>query len=185
MFRRFTKKRYALVLSAVGALALAVGAYAYFTSTGTGSSSATAGSSSNYTVVVTPTGSVALTPQTSTDVSAAGGVFQPYTGTVHNNSSGRQKVTLLTANITGATPTTGNTCAASNFSLYSNASHWTVASGGQSATSTDGGTGTTLPSDMAAGATLSFNDIAVYLTDPGSNQDGCQGATVNVSVTAS
>ena len=41
MFRRFTKKRVAVGLAVVGALALAVGAYAYFTSTGTGSSTAT------------------------------------------------------------------------------------------------------------------------------------------------
>jgi hypothetical protein len=185
MLRRFTKKRAAVTLGVLGALALAVAAYAYFTSTGTGSSSASVGTSSNYTVTVTPTGSVALTPQTSSDVSGTGGVFQPYTGSVKNNSSGRQNVSLLTANITGVTPASGKTCAASNFSLYSPAGHWTVASGGQSATTSDGGTGATLPSDMAAGATLSFNDVAVYLVDSGSNQDGCQGATVNVSVTAS
>ena len=187
MFRRFTKKRVIGVLTAIAALALAAGAFAYFTSTGTGNSTATVGSPSIYTVAITPVGSVSLTPQTSTDVSGTGGIFQPYTGIVTNPSTGRQDVTLLTAKITGVTGGTNspNPCTVGDFSLYSPAAHWTVASGGQSATTSNGGTGASIPSDMAGGSSLSFNDIAVYMVDNPANQNGCQGATVNISVIAS
>lgn len=180
MFRRFMKVKLAVVgLTAVGALALAIGAYAYFTSTGTSSpSSATAGSASTYSVSVTPTGSVTLYPTTTSDANFAS-LVQPYTGTVTNNSSGHEQVSLLTANITGVTPLNGNTCAASNFSLYS-ATNWTVATGGQSATSTTG-----LPNDLAGGASLNFGDLGVYLVDQSADQNGCQGATVHLTVTAS
>ena len=188
MLRRFTKKRVILGLAAVAALALAAGAYAYMTSSGTGTSSATVGAPSTYTVTVNATTpSVSLTPQTSTDVSAIGGVFQAYTGTVKNNSTGRQDVTGLKAQITGVSGGTNspNACTTGDFSLYSPSGNWTVAGNGQSATSSDGGTGSTLPSDMAGGSTLSFNDIAVYMVDNPANQNGCQGATVSLSVTAS
>jgi hypothetical protein len=187
MFSRFTKKRLAVGLGVVGALALAAGAYAYFTSTGTGTSTATAGAPSQYTVTVTPGSPVSLTPQTSSDVSGSGGIFQSYTGTVKNNSSGRQDVTGLKAQITGVTggSNTPNACTTGDFSLYSPGGNWSVAADGQSATTTNGGTGASLPSDMQGGATLSYNDIAVYMVDKASNQNGCQGATVNLSVTAS
>lgn len=178
-------------LAAVAALALAVGAYAYFTSTGTGNSSATAGSASTYTVSVTPTGSVSLLPTAPGETNFSS-LYQPYTGVVTNNSSGHQGVIKLTANIGQVTQATGavGTCDPTNFSLYSPNGAWTVPTGGQSATtssSTGSGAGTTiLPDDLAGGATLSYNDIAVYLVDnPTASQDGCQGATVNVSVTAS
>jgi hypothetical protein len=187
MFGRFTKKRLAAGLGIVGALVLAAGAYAYFTSSGTGTSTASAGSPSQYTVTVTPGAAVSLTPQTSTDVASTGGVFQSYTGTVKNNSSGRQDVTGLKAQITSVSggSNTPNACTTGDFSLYSPAGNWSIAADGQSATTTNGGTGASLPSDMAGGTTLSYNDIAVYMVDKSSNQNGCQGATVNLSVTAS
>ena len=195
MFRSFMKTRLAVVgLAAVSALALAAGAYAYFTSTGTSApSSATAGSASNYNVTISPAGTVnanvQLFPTLTTDANFLN-VYQPYSGVVTNTSAGRQQVTTLTANITGVTPATGNSCGATtNFMLFSPGGVWTVAAGGQSATttgSTGSGTGTTtLPDDLAAGGSLSYNTIGVYLLDTGHNQDGCQGATVNVTVTAS
>jgi hypothetical protein len=104
-------------------------------------------------------------------------MVQPYTGSVTNNSSGHEQVSLLTANITGVTGGTG--CAASNFSLYS-ATDWTVAGDGQSATSTTG-----LPNDLAGGGSLNFGDLGVYLVNQPSDQSGCQGATVHLTVTAS
>lgn len=183
MFRRFMKKRFAIGgVAAVAALALAAGAYAYFTTTGTGNSSATAAAPGNgqYNVTVTPTGTVSLYPALTTD-SNFSSLYQPYTGIVTNTTSGHEQVNLLTANITSVTPASGQTCEASNFSLYSATSGvWNVASNGQSATSTTG-----LPNDLAAGAHLNYGGLAVYLVDQAGDQDGCQGATVNLSVTAS
>lgn len=190
MFRRFMKKRLAVVgLVGVGALALAVGAYAYFTSTGTSpASSASAGSASNYDVTLAPTGSVTLYPTVVGEPNFSS-LYQPYSGVVTNQSTGHQQVSKLEADITGVTPIGSNTCAATNFILYSPSGAWTVASDGQSATTTDStgeGTGTVyLPANLAGGDSFSYNDIAVYLSDSGSNQDGCQGATVSLTVTAS
>lgn len=182
MFRRFMKMRLAVVgLAAAGALALAVGAYAYFTSSGTSlPTTASAGSANAYTVTVTPSGSTTLYPTLTTDTNFTS-MVQDYTGTVTNGSSGHQQVNKLTANITAVTPTGSNTCAASNFSLYSsNSGVWDVASDGQSATSTTG-----LPNDLAGGASLNFGGLGVYLVDLNADQNGCQGATVSLTVTAS
>jgi hypothetical protein len=182
-------------LAAVAALALAVGAYAYFTSNGTGNSSATAGNASTYGVSVLPKpGTVTLYPTTPTE-SAFSTLYQPYNGVVTNISTGHQGVTLLTANITGVTLSASElaanaTCDPTNFSLYSpSPGDWMVAGDGQSATtSSNTGTGagtTTLPDDLAGSGTLSYNDIGVYMVDQNVDQNGCQGATVSVSVTAS
>jgi hypothetical protein len=190
MFRRFTRTRLVVVgLAATGALALAVGAYAYFTSTGTSlPSSATAGNASTYTVTVTPTGSVTLYP-TQTNDSDFSTLYQPYTGVVTNKSTGHQQVSQLKAAITGVDSAHASNCAATNFELYSHGGTWTVASDGQSATTdstnTAGATTPALSDDMAGGDTLSYGDIAVYLADQSADQDGCQGATVSLTVTAS
>src|SRR5436305_4883 len=58
MFRRFTRKRVALAVSAVAALALAAGAYAYFTANGAGTGSATVGSADNITLAGTISGTL-------------------------------------------------------------------------------------------------------------------------------
>ena len=191
MFRRFMKGRLALGgLAVIGALALAAGAYAYFTSTGTSSpSTAAAGNAGSFGVTLVPTGSVTLYPTAPGDTNFSS-LNQPYTGVVTNNGSGQQQVSKLTANIASVTPTTGNTCDTSNFSLYATGgSGWSVDSGGQSASTTTGtGTGlgtVTLPQDIAGGAHFPYDGIAVYMVDSSSSQNGCQGAQVNVTVTAS
>ena len=188
MFRRFMKGRLALGgLAAIGALALAAGAYAYFTSTGTSSpSTATAGNAGSFGVTLVPTGSVTLYPTAPGDTNFSS-LYQPYTGVVTNNGSGQQEVSKLTANIASVTPATGNTCDASNFSLYATGGGWSVDSGGQSASTTTGtGSGTVaLPQDIAGGANFPYGGVAVYMVDSSSSQNGCQGAQVNVTVTAS
>ena len=185
-------------LAVIGALALAAGAYAYFTSTGSGSNNGVTVASpgdNQLTVSVnqsgTPNLSVPLFPALTTD-SNFSSLYQPYSGTVTNTTSGHEEVTTLTATIESVTPTTGNTCDKSNFSLYSPAHGWTVATGGQSATTNSNNTATSasLPDDMSGsgttGGSFTYNDIAVYLVDnPSSNQNGCQGATVNITVAAS
>jgi hypothetical protein len=184
MFRSLTKTRLGILgLAGVAALALAVGAYAYFTTNGTGNSSATVGNpgSGQYTVTVVPTGSVTLYPTVTGDANFTD-LIQPYTGVVTNTTSGHEQVNLLTAKITSVTPNANNdACAASNFSLYSATDGvWDVASDGQSATSTTG-----LPNDLQKGAHLDYAGLAVYLVDQNADQNGCQRATVNLSVTAS
>lgn len=184
MFRSLTKTRLGILgLAGVAALALAVGAYAYFTTDGTGNSSATVGKpgSGQYMVTVAPTGSVTLYPALPGDSNFTD-LIQPYTGVVTNPTGGHEQVNLLTAKITGVTLNAdSDACAASNFSLYSaTAGVWDVAGDGQSATSTTG-----LPNDLQGGAHLDYAGLAVYLVDQNADQNGCQGATVKLSVTAS
>ena len=193
MIRRFMKGRLALGgIAVIGALALAAGAYAYFTaSTTSQASSATAGNAASYTVSLAPTGSAVTLYPTAPGDANFGTLYQPYSGVVTNNDGGQQQVSTLTANIQSVTPASGMTCDTSNFNLYAipGDGGWSVAGDGQSATdtgSTGTGTGTlTLPDDMAGGAQFSYNGIAVYMVDASSSQNGCQGAKVNVTVTAS
>jgi hypothetical protein len=79
--------------------------------------------------------------------------------TVHNNLT----VPITVQNLSTTIPTTPIGCPASNFSLPSFGGNMSV----------------------AAGATVSTSGLPISLLDSGTNQDACQGTTVNFSYTGS
>jgi hypothetical protein len=163
MFRTFTKKRSIVALSLIAVLALAGGAYAYFSTTGQGTGTVTVGSASTFTV----------TPQ-----GATGGPLLPGNGTevigytvANASTSGNQQLNTTTAkvNSSGGNVTTGNGstvvtgCQASWFSV----------------TNTPPTAQVLAPSGTASGS------VSISLSDPGVNQDKCQGVSPDVVINAS
>lgn len=156
-----TKKGIAF-LAAIAAIAIsAVGAYAYFTSTGHGTGSATVGTSTALTI--TQTGSISgLTPN---------GPIVPVAYTINNpTANGAQNLGLVSASITTIDQTVAGqaagTCTAADFNLLpATSAVGTVAAGGtfNSATATE---------------------PTIQMIDTSANQDGCQGATVHLSLDA-
>jgi hypothetical protein len=160
--RRTAKRILAIGLPLVVIAATGVG-YAYWTSGGSGTGSAATANPGN-TLSVTQTSTVSgLVP---------GGAAQPITVRVTNAASASNPVHVnqVVASFT-VTPSGTNTCAASNYDLAG-------------ATMT-----TTSPAaashDVAPGGTLDFVGATLALTETGGNQDGCKGATVNLSYLAS
>jgi hypothetical protein len=165
MFRRFTKKRVVVALSVVAALAVAGGAIAYFTSSGSGTGSATVGSSAQLSVSVgSPVGS-ALLPD---------GVSSQTLGyTVTNNASFAQHIGSTTVAVAadsngdikhGATSVTG--CKASWFSA------------------TDSGASAAPNTLDASGGHASGTVTVTMPANSTDNQDNCQGASPDITVTA-
>jgi hypothetical protein len=172
MFRKLRKKRVALIVAPLAALALAGGAYAYFTG---GSSSAnasgTVGSSTTWAVTTggaTWSGSLtALYPGASNDTE-----LLPFT--VTNNGNGHQAVTSITAAL--MTKTNGDAETATGTDITGCLASWftaTVDSGNAS-----------LPANLAAGGTYT-GKIDMTMQDSGTNQNACQGAVPAVTITAS
>lgn len=151
---RFTKKRAVAALATACVLALAAGAYAYFTSAGSGTATATVGSSS--AVVLHGTVGGALYP----------GASQTVTFTVDNPSSGTQRVgtislTKVQADAGHASCLTTITGEKPDFTMAAVAVNKVYAAGnGQVVTPT---------------GTLTMNDTGV-------SQDGCQGATLTLTL---
>lgn len=151
---KVSKKRMTRITVVAAALGLiGGGAYAYWTLTGGGSGDATTG---------TVTGTLTVN-QTSviTDL-RPGGAAQTLSGDFNNSGDSPVYVATVTVSIDSVVPLSG-TCDASDYTL-SNAT-MTVAAEVPSGT---GGAWT--------GATIAFNN---KLT----NQDDCQGATVNLAYT--
>jgi hypothetical protein len=153
--------------STTAGLVAVVAAVAYFTgANGSGTGQASVGVSTAWSVSVNTAG-------------ATGGPIYPGNGTdkipftVTNNGGGAQNLVHVTyainqdgsGNVTqNGTPLTG--CLASWFSAGADA------------------TNPTLPDDIAHSGTYS-GKVDVTMTDSGTNQDPCQGATPDVTVTAS
>jgi hypothetical protein len=172
-----SKKGLVLLATLVVAAAAAVGAYAYFTSTGHGTGTGQVGNATPWTVVggsesanlyplTYPAGAQALTG-----------------GSVTNAGSGFQNLHQIVATI--GTPTGGsntpNACTSADFQLYSPGSSWTI-----STTSTTNDTATITPDDdLGPTGVYNMTDLSVAMVDNHANQDGCQGATVNISYDAS
>lgn len=155
---RKSKKNILIAAVTVGLLAIGGGAFAYWTLSGTGTGTASTGLSSG-TITVVQTSTVSnLRP---------GGTAQALSGNFNNTDTGPVYVASVTAAILSVTKA-GNApvgaCTAADYTL-SNAIMPVAAQ---------------IPSGTAqgswSGATLAFNNT-------GSNQDGCQGATVNLSYT--
>jgi hypothetical protein len=176
--RRITRfKKRTWVLLGVGAVAAvaAVGGYAFFTSTGSGSGTGKAGSATNWTVVggsesanlyplVYPNGRQAL----------AG-------GSVTNAGSGYQNLNTIVATI--GVPSGGsnlpNACVAADFALSSPAASWVISGASN-------GIATINPNvNLAPAGVYNMTDLSLSMVDNGANQDGCQGATVNITFNAS
>ncbi len=153
---RLTKKSKAVV-AGVSMLGL-VGtgtAYAYWSTSGSGTGTAT-----------TSTGAASLLVSQGTAISNMypGDAAQSINGTVKNTAANSAYVTAVTASIT-VTPLGAGTCDATDYTLASPI----MAVG----------------SDVAAGATVPFSGATLKFNNKATNQDGCKGATVNLTYTAS
>ena len=155
---RNTSKR----ILAVGlplALVVATGsAIAYWTSNGSGSGTAsTADPASSLTV------SQVSAPTTMAPGVAPGAV----TVSVTNSGTTSVAVSQVVASIASVTPKPGESCSASDYVL-------------------SGATMTTGAAELAAGASTTFSGATLGFNNSSTvNQDGCKGATVNLSYVAS
>ena len=169
-----SKKGVALLAVLAIAVISAVGAYAYFTASGTGTGTATVGSTTAWTV--TPNAiSGALYPGQGSD---------PATGEVKNNSNGNQKLfridaTVIAPTVAALAPAGDQACSASDFALEQTdgTSLWVI----DSPTTAH----LLVGHDLAKTGFYDWTGLNVKMVDGSTNQDNCQGATVNVKFDAS
>jgi hypothetical protein len=158
-----TKKK--LVAGAVGLVAIAgvsTGAFAYFTSTGSGSGTGTIGTS--HTVTVTGISVSGLTP---------GGAAQPVSYSFTNTTgNGNQNFGVASVTVDSITPVAGHTC--------NNTADLTANSANLATTDASTAVGTV--NDGATFTASGTNRPTITMNDNGANQDGCQGATLNLTV---
>ena len=148
---RINRKRSVIGAVAV-ALLLAVGAYAYWSAGGSGSGTA---ATATGTTPLTATQTTVLTPM------FPGDTAQTISGKFNNTNSGPIHVATVTASIASVTGGAG-TCDATDYTLAN--AVMTVDAEVPVGTAVGAWTG----------ATLKFNNKVT-------NQDGCKGATVNLS----
>ena len=147
-------KKKSTVIAIFLVMAVAGAAYAYFTAGGTGTGTATTAETEPLTAVQTSV----------VDEMGPGIAAQTLSGDITNPNAEKVHVTSVTASITGVTKAPGavGDCTAADYTLASP----TMTVGAEM----DPGAN----EDVWTGATLAFNNTA-------SNQDGCQGATVNLA----
>jgi hypothetical protein len=176
------RKRFVAIGGAVAlALGIAGGAYAYFDSTGSGTGSATVGSANNWTVAVqSPSGATSLYPDPTPTGGVPGANTEYFPVTITNPSGGgNQNLNSVSVSVSTSNPTQ---CLASWFSVD-----------GTSPTGTDSFTpnddlapsGTWSPSVSTLPSPYNSGYVSVELIDDNSPQDGCQGASVTLTVSAS
>jgi hypothetical protein len=176
-----SKKAIVLLVVAIAAIA-SVGAYAFFTSTGTGSGTGKTGSASNY-LVTGASESSDLFPYTQASLTATPALYTALTGgSVKNVGTGQQNLAQIVATIQAPTlgSNTPNVCVAADYRLFSPGGTWVI-SGANNGVATL----SAINDNLAPGATHAFGDLSVAMVDNGANQDGCQGATVNIKYDAS
>jgi hypothetical protein len=161
MLRRFMKKRVALALSVVAVLAITGSAIAYFSGSGSGNGSASVGSSAGFAVTVSSDSSGALLP---------GYGSETLTYSVKNKSNGYQN--LSATSVAVAHDAAGN-IVHNGTSVSGCMASWFTA------TDTPPAYG-----NLAGGASVS-GSVSVTMQDSGTNQDPCQGATPDITVSAS
>ena len=164
MSKLFITKRRIAIVGVTGALVLAGGgaAFAYFTATGTGTGSATVGT----------TGTWAVTQASSTGTISAGSGSSVITFNVTNTGTGDQQYATSTATVnssggditSGGTPVSG--CLASWF---------------KAKVTNDTGVGT----NVAGGATVQVTVKVTMPSDATDNQDACENATPDVTLSIS
>lgn len=149
-----SRKRIVTALASLCVLGVAAAAYAYFTTTGSGTATATVGSSSAVTLKGTVTGN--LYP----------GSSSPVTLTVDNPSSGKQRVGTIslekiTADAGHASCSVVTTGGNPDFTMADVVVNKTYAPGNGQAVTPNG--------------SLTMNDTGI-------SQDGCQGATLTLTL---
>lgn len=153
---KFTKRRSFVVLGVIAALVVAGGAIAYWTAGGSGTGTAS---------TANPTSQLAVNQTSTLTAMYPGDSAQTLSGNFDNPTGNLVRVNKVTASIASITqdPAAVGSCTASDYTL-SNAAMTVNAE---------------IPNGTAqgswSGATIQFND------KPGVNQDGCKGATVNLS----
>ena len=154
------KRIAAIAIGTAVLLAIGGGAYAYWTLSGSGTGSATTG---------TVAGSITVHQTSVVTNLRPGGAAQTLTGNFTNTDTGPVYVTSVTASILSVVKATGapaGLCDATDYTL-TNATMTVAAE---------------IPAGAAqgawTGATIAFND------KPAANQNGCQGATVNLTYAA-
>jgi hypothetical protein len=150
-----SKRTAALAAVLAAAAVAAAGGLAFFTASGSGTATAVAG---------TP---AALTINQEGQINdlLPGGTPAPVAFTIDNTSSGDVNVGIVTVTISSVSPTTGNVCPASNFTVTP---------------------ATTAPGAIAKSATFDSTNTpttesTIQLNNTTANQDGCEGATINLS----
>jgi hypothetical protein len=160
MFRRFTKKRALLALSAIAALGIVTAAFAYFSNSGSGTGTASVGS--------VAAGDLSYAQNTLSSM-YPGDTAQALTVTVTNNGTQKEYVNGVSAYVT--TDKAG--CDSSNFLLDG-----TPAPG---PTDPPRGLGWTAQELAANGGKASTSGDTIQFNDKSStNQNACQGATVTL-----
>jgi hypothetical protein len=152
---RLRNKKKSVIIALFLVMAVAGAAYAYFTAGGTGTGSATAAETEPMTAT-----------QTSVVTEMGPGIAaQTLSGDITNPNAELVHVTSVTASISSVVKALGapaGVCTAADFTLAN-------------ATMTvDAEMNPGLNTGVWTGATLAFNNTAA-------NQDGCQGATVNLA----
>jgi hypothetical protein len=151
-----SKKRLLVLLSTVGVLAVAVAAYAYWSAGGAGTANATtAGGNASLVNAVTTSSLSGLYPGGSVTLS---GEFD------NTGNQNAVHVNSLSVAISSVTPAPTKTCAAANYSITTQPTVSTA----DVAAATQGG---------------AFTGGALTMDETNANQDGCKGATVNLTYT--
>jgi hypothetical protein len=188
--RFMNKKVVAIGLAAGITLGGAGAAFAYFTSNGSGNGTATVGNAGTWSVGTIQLAGTAIYPGQGANAVQSDTVQNP-TG---NGSQNLSQLEVTIASVSENAPGLGlGSCSTADFALTA-ASHWTVAGDGESATVSN----LSSPTDIAPGhfyvdgtgdsATTGNalpSGLALTMLDSGSNQDGCQGATVTLTLAAS
>jgi hypothetical protein len=158
MFRFLAKKRVAIPVGIIAALAISGVAFAYWTTSGSGTATGTTGTGTGVTVAQSGT-ITGMVP---------GGTAQAVNFVITNPASTPQYITSVAVGFVNVTATVGGTvvtgCGAADFTLVQ-----PTAIGANVAA----GNTTYAPS----GATIAMNNLAT-------NQDACKSGVVNLSFTA-
>lgn len=162
--KRISKKAVAVGLALGLTLGVAGAAFAYWTSSGTGNGTATTGKAAS---------TLQITDTTSINDMAPGVAPEGISGTIENTQGTNGQNEYVTSVIVSIGSVTENT-PGSGFSGTCSASDYTLSN----ATMTVGQDLTPGETVTFSGATIGFNDKA------GTNQDNCQGATVNLVYTS-
>jgi hypothetical protein len=156
--RKPNKKTAAIMIAAVAIVAGGGVAFAYWTAGGDGTGSAATSEGSTDVIVVQTSEVEEMQP---------GDTAQVLSGNFNNPNSGPAYVGTVTAAIGSVTPAGAGTCDATDYTLANAA--MTV----NAEVPTGNGVGSW------SGATIKFNN------KPAVNQNGCKGATVNLTYTVS
>jgi len=152
-------RKLSIAVGLVAVIALSAGAYAYWTQAGTGTGSAATGTNVGITIV-----------QTSTPADLyPGGPTAPLSGTFLNTNSGPVYVNDVSATITSVTRTpaaiaANAACGAADYQLN--------------------GFPLSIDGEVLADDTSTWTGTSIQLLNTGLNQDGCKGATVNITYTS-